>query len=73
MGLNPVQHHLLELFSKGMTEKELLEIKALLVKYYQQKVDAEMDAIWQKKGYTKDSFNQATENLHLRRKQPPTQ
>jgi hypothetical protein len=73
MGLNPIQHHLLQLFSKQMTEKELLEIKQLLVNYYQQKVDAEVDAIWEKKGYTKDTFNQATENLHLRRKQPPTQ
>lgn len=73
MGLNPVQRHLLELFSKGMTDKELLEIKALLVNYYQQKVDAELDAIWEKRGYTKESFNQATEGLHLRRKQPPIQ
>ncbi len=56
-----------------MSDTELLEIKELLVNYYQQKVDAEVDAIWQKKGYTKDTFNQATENLHLRRKQSPTQ
>lgn len=49
-----------------MTEKELLEIKQLLINYYQQKVDAEVDAIWEKKGFTKDSFNQATENLHIR-------
>lgn len=67
MGLNPVQYHLLELFSKRMTEKELLEIKQLLVNYYQQKVDGEVNDFWKLKGYSKDSFNQATENLHLRR------
>lgn len=66
--LNPVQLYLLELFSKEMTDKELLEIKELLVKYYQQKVDEELDAVWEKKNYTKESFNKATENLHLRRK-----
>ncbi len=66
MGLNPIQHHLLKLFSKNMSEQELLEIKVLLVNYYQQKVDSEVDAIWEKKGLTKDSFNQATKNLHLR-------
>jgi hypothetical protein len=56
-----------------MTEQELLEIKQLLVNYYQQKVDAEVDAIWEKKGYTKDSFAKMTEDLHLRRKPPPAQ
>lgn len=58
----------LNLFSKEMTGKELLEIKALLVKYYQQRVDEELDAVWEKKGYTKESFNKAFENLHLRRR-----
>ncbi len=65
--LNPVQLYLLELFSKEMSEKELIEIKELLMKYYQQKVDEELDAIWDNKGFTKESFNKATENLHLRR------
>lgn len=65
--LNPVQLYLLELFSKEMTEKELTEIKELLVKYYQKKIDEEVDAIWEKRNYTKKSFKKATENLHLRR------
>ena len=66
--LNPVQLYLLELFSKEMTEKELQEIKELLVEYYKKKVDEEVDDVWEKKGYTKESFNKATENLHLRRR-----
>ncbi len=49
-----------------MTEKELLEIKDLLVAYYQQRIDEELDAVWEKKGYTKKSFKKATENLHIR-------
>ncbi|HFA51966.1 MAG TPA: hypothetical protein ENJ95_23360 [Bacteroidetes bacterium] len=67
--LNPVQLYLLELFSKEMTEKELLEIKELLVEYYQKKIDSELGEIWKKRGYTKESFKKATENLHLRRRQ----
>lgn len=69
--LNPVQLHLLELFSKNMTERELLEIKDLLVKYYQQKIDEELDEIWEARGYSPESFSAATKNLHLRRKTQP--
>ncbi|MFQ5447218.1 MAG: hypothetical protein ACE5FF_09805 [Saprospiraceae bacterium] len=51
-----------------MDEQELTEIKELLVKYYQQKVDQELAEIWERKGYTKESFQKATGNLHLRSK-----
>ena len=71
--LNPIQLHLLELFSKEMTENELLEIRELLVKYYRHKVDAEMDGIWEKRRFTQKSFKAATENLHLRRKRPTSE
>ncbi len=67
--LNPVQLHLLELFSKEMSEKELLEIKEVLVQYYSRKVDQELDSIWEKRGYSKQSFKKASKNLHLRAKQ----
>lgn len=63
--LNPVQLHLLELFSKDMTEQELLDIKALLVQYYSRKVDEELDLIWEKRNYSEESFKEATQNLHL--------
>jgi len=66
--LNPVQLHLLELFSKDMTEQELLDIKALLVQYYSRKVDEELDLIWEKRNYSQERFKEATQNLHLRAK-----
>ena len=66
--LNPVQLHLLELFAGGMTEKELLEIRTLLVQYYSKKVDEELDQIWDKRHYTSETFQRATQNLHLRAK-----
>ena len=37
--LNPVQLHLMELFSRPMTEQELLDIKELLSRYYAQNAD----------------------------------
>lgn len=64
--LNPVQHHLLSLFDKGMDEVELSEIQQLLVNYYQEKIENELDAFWEKKQYTSTSFNTATEDLHWR-------
>lgn len=69
--LNPVQLHLLELFSKEMTEQELLEIKDLLTQYYARKVDEELGIIWEKRNYTAASFAAATENLHLRSTDKP--
>lgn len=66
--LNPVQLHLLELFSMDMSETELLEIKELLVKYYQSKVEDEVESFWKKKNFTKDSWNKATRDQHLRGK-----
>lgn len=69
--LNPVQMHLLELFSRTMTEHELLEIRELLAQYYARKADEVLDEIWEKRGYTKASFKKATQNLHLRSKKRP--
>ncbi len=66
--LNPVQLHLLELFSRNMTEQELLEIRELLVQYYARKVDEEIDQIWEKRVYSPESFDEASRGLHLRKK-----
>lgn len=44
--LNPVQLHLIKVFEKNTNENDLLEIKALLTKYYAQKVDDESNKIW---------------------------
>ena len=66
--LNPVQLHLMELFSRPMTEQELLDIKELLARYYAQKADVELDKVWEKKGFTRESFREKTKNLHLRSK-----
>lgn len=66
--MNPVQLHLLELFAGNLTEEDLQEIKMLLVQYYSLKVDEELDQIWSKRQYTTETFQEATQNLHLRAK-----
>ncbi len=40
----------------------------LLVQYYSHKVDEELDQIWEQRNYTTESFQHATQNLHLRAK-----
>ncbi len=64
--LNAVQLHLLKMFSKNMTDNELVEIKKLLSDYYFRKVEAEVDAFWEKKNFTIDKWNEATRDVHLR-------
>jgi len=66
--LNPVQLYLLELFSKNMTADDLTEIKEVLVQYYQQKVEKEVDAFWEKNNFTKETWNKTTRDVHLRSK-----
>ena len=44
---NPAQLHLLKMLSFVKSEENLLEIKNLLATYFAQKIDAEMDALFQ--------------------------
>ncbi len=56
--LNPVQLHLLQLFSRPMSEQELRELKMLLVKWYDQKAQEEMDKLWDEKGLSNDKMDE---------------
>ena len=71
--LNPVQLHLLQLFSKSMTNEELAEIKKILSDYYFKKVETEVDAFWEKKDFTIKKWNKATRDVHLRSKKSKEQ
>ncbi len=66
--LNPVQLHFIELFSRPMNEQELQDIKELLLRYYAEKADEELDKVWEENGFTPESFRKKTQNLHLRSK-----
>ncbi|MEZ0483096.1 hypothetical protein [Fibrella aquatica] len=47
--LNPVQLHLLQLFSHELGQNELAEIKSLLADYFVRKADEEMKHLQQQK------------------------
>ncbi len=44
--LNPTQMHLLKLFSFNNSESYANEIKNVLMRYFQEKLDAESDRLW---------------------------
>ena len=43
---NPIQQHLLMMFAYDSNEEHLTEMKDVLAKHFAQKVDDEMDALW---------------------------
>ncbi|MGF7217456.1 hypothetical protein GGR92_003630 [Spirosoma lacussanchae] len=63
--LNPVQLHLLQLFSHDLSQNELTDIKRLLADYFVQKADEEMASLQQQKPTTQADLD-ALLNTHLR-------
>lgn len=55
--LTNLQLELIKLFSYNLDEKQLLEIKYLLVKYFAEKATKEMDKIWKEKGLTNETMD----------------
>ncbi|WP_020594730.1 hypothetical protein [Spirosoma panaciterrae] len=68
--LNPVQLHLLQLFSHDLSQNELKDIKALLADYFVRKADEEMERLQQQKPMTQDDLN-ALLTAHLRTSYKP--
>ncbi len=56
--LNAVQLHLLELFSGDMSDQELSDIKKILKNYCAKRVDDDMDALWEEKGWSEGTIDQ---------------
>ena len=50
--LNDVQVSLLQMFNRDMTEQETADVKRLLMRYYDEKLQAEIDRVETEKGYT---------------------
>lgn len=55
--LTNLQLELLKLFSYNLNEKQLLEIKDLLARYFADKATREMDRIWEEKALTNDTMD----------------
>ena len=62
---NPTQLHLLKMFSYAKSEEALLEIKKALSVYFAQKVEEDMDALWDE-GLWSQEKNEAILEEHLR-------
>ena len=56
--LNDLQLEILELYSTGLTEEELNELKTMLAKFYAGKAVREADRIWDQKGLTNQNMEQ---------------
>ena len=65
VALNPTQLHLLKMFSYAKTEDTLFEIKKELSAYFAQKVEEDMDRLWDE-GLWDQEKNEHILNEHLR-------
>ena len=55
--LSNVQLELLKLYSTNLSEKDILELKDVLVRFYAEKSIELADNVWQQKGYTNEDMN----------------
>lgn len=60
--LNDVQLNLLKLFSRKMSEIEQAEINEMLLKYYDNLLQKEVQRAINQKGYTKEDFENVLNN-----------
>jgi hypothetical protein len=69
-GLSNLQLELLKLFAYPLPAEQLLEIKAILSRYFAEKATTEMDRLWDENGWTNDTMQTWSEE-HLRIKSEP--
>jgi hypothetical protein len=65
--LTNVQLEILKLFRYNLPERQLTEIKNILAKYFAESATAEMDKLWDEKGWDNNTMNDWA-NEHLRKK-----
>jgi hypothetical protein len=63
--LNKSQLEILNLFSRELDEKDLLEIKRLIVQYLGEKVTKMADKVWEEKNWTQKDMEKLI-NAHNR-------
>ena len=63
--LNPVQLHLLRMFSYNGDEQSLFELKEALFNYYCQKLGEEGKRVWKEKNMSNETMRELL-NTHLR-------
>lgn len=60
--LNEVQLMLLRLFSRSMTEEEVKGVRSLLLNYYEQQLQKEVEEVIQEKGIQRKQFDELLQN-----------
>lgn len=63
--LSNLQLELLKLYSYNVSDDQLREIRRLLADYFAQKIDAEMNQLWQEKTWSNETI-EAWKTEHLR-------
>ena len=63
--LTNLQIELVKLFEYQVEEKQLLEIRDLLARYFAAEATKEMDSLWQQNGWTNDTMKEWA-NTHTR-------
>jgi len=64
--LNPLQLHLLRMFSYNKDEESLNELKEVLFNYYCKKMDEESNKWWKENDMTAEKFDEMCSNIHYR-------
>ena len=63
---NPIQQHLLRMFSFNKSEDNLEELKSVLTEYYAKKVDETFDKLWDDGVLEQKKLDEIrTQDLHL--------
>ncbi len=63
--LTNLQIELIKLFEYQVEDRQLLEIKDLLARYFADEATKAMDNLWQEKGWTNDTMREWSET-HMR-------
>ena len=58
VNITNLQLELMKIFSFQLEEKQLLEVKNILAKYFAEKATTEMDKLWNEKSWTKKTMEQ---------------
>ena len=66
--MTPTQIHLLKLFSFDRSESRALEIKEVLMRYFQDRLDAEADRLWDEGILNQERLDQLrNKDLHAKK------
>lgn len=65
--LTNLQLEILQLFRYELDEKQLLEVRDLLARYFANKATEEMDRLWEERGWTEETMEEWSKE-HMRTK-----